>query len=51
MSKEANQSRQDQYAPIKADVGKIRKERAPTTSPKAGRDPVQPNNRGQQGNG
>ena len=51
MSHESNQSRQDQYSPIKMSVGKLRKERAPLTSPKAGRDPIQPNNRGPQGNG
>ncbi len=32
-------------------AGKVSVRKPPSTSPKAGRDPVQPNNRGNQGNG
>ena len=44
----SKQAREDQYAPIKAN--KPPQRRAPKTSPLAGRDPVQPNTRGNQGN-
>ena len=51
MSNASNQSRQDQYAPFVGNAGKLRKNRAPKMSDGAGKDPVQPNNRGDQGKG
>jgi hypothetical protein len=48
MSKESNQSRMDQYGVISPSLPKPSVRKPKTTSPKAGRDPVQPHNRGPQ---
>jgi hypothetical protein len=47
----SKQAREEQYAPIKMDKGKIRTNRSPKMSDGAGKDPVSGNNRGNQGRG
>ena len=49
MSEASNQSRQEQYSPIKVAKGQMRYRTPPKMSDGAGKDPVQPNNRGPQG--
>ncbi len=51
MSDSSNQSRQEQYGVIEPSMKQPRSYKVGKLSDGAGKDPVQPNNRGNQGNG